>query len=134
MKTLIVDDDFTSRSLLQRILKEYGPANIAVNGKEALEAVRFALSSGEPYDLVCLDIMMPEMNGLDALPQMRTLEEEHGIVPGEGAMIIMTSALDNPKTVIACYSNLCDAYLVKPIEKSKLFDELRRLKLISKKG
>ena len=63
MKTLIVEDDFTSRLYLQELLKGYGPTHIAVNGKEAIEATHLALEAGEPYNLICLDIMMPEMDG-----------------------------------------------------------------------
>jgi two-component system chemotaxis response regulator CheY len=54
MKTLIVEDDFTSRVLLQELLKSYGPSHIAVNGKEAIDAVRMSLEKEEPYDLICL--------------------------------------------------------------------------------
>jgi len=70
MKTLIAEDDFTGRLLLQEILKRYGALHIAVNGKEAVEAVRTAMDAGEPYDLVCLDIMMPEMDGYQALAEI----------------------------------------------------------------
>jgi len=130
MKTLIVEDDFTSRLLLQGILKNHGPAHVAVNGKEAVEAVRAALESGEPYDLICLDIMMPEMDGQQALQQIRALEEAEGVLLGNGARIIMTTALGDSKNVFAAYSGQCEAYLVKPIDKAKLLDELRKLKLI----
>ena len=60
MKTLIVEDDFTSRLLLQEFLKAYGPCHIAGNGGKAIEAVSLALDAQEPYDLICLDIMMPD--------------------------------------------------------------------------
>ena len=66
MKTLIVEDDFTSRLLLQEILKRFGEIHIAVNGKEAVAAVRSAMDAGVPYDLICLDMMMPEMDGREA--------------------------------------------------------------------
>ncbi|NCC53452.1 MAG: response regulator, partial [Spartobacteria bacterium] len=71
MKTLIVDDDFTNRILLQAIMEEYGVAHIAVNGREAVDAVCMAMDDGVPYDLVCLDIMMPEMDGQEALKAIR---------------------------------------------------------------
>ena len=131
MKTLIVEDDFTSRLLLQEILKNYGPSHVAVNGKEAVEAVSAALESGEPYDLVCIDIMMPEMDGQQALKQIRALEEAKGILSTDGAKIIMTTALGDMKNVMTAFSGLADDYLVKPIDKAKLLDQVRKCKLIS---
>lgn len=130
MKTLIVEDDFSSRLLLQELLKIYGRTHIAVNGKEAVEAVRMALEAREPYSLICLDIMMPEMDGLEALRQIRNLEENKGILSQNAAKIVMTTALADPKNVIAAFGSLCDAYLTKPIHKAKLLEELRKLKLI----
>lgn len=130
MKTLISEDDFTSRLLLQEILKIYGPVHIAVNGREAQEAVGLALEAGEPYDLICMDIMMPEMDGHEAVQGIRKLEEARGIVSSEGAKIIMVTALADLKNAMAAFHNLCDVYLTKPLQKAKLLEELRNLKLI----
>jgi two-component system, chemotaxis family, chemotaxis protein CheY len=130
MKTLIVEDDFTSRLLLQEILKPYGTVHIAVNGKEAVQAVSDALESGEKYDLICLDIMMPEMDGQQALYNIRALEEAKGILSSDGAKIIMTTALSDMKNVITAYSGLADGYMVKPIDKAMLLDQVRKFKLI----
>ena len=130
MKTLIVEDDFTSRLLLQELLKSYGPVHIAVNGREAIAAVRLALKAVEPYDLICLDIMLPEMDGHEVLQQIRALEEARDISLTCGAKIVMTTTLGDIKNVAAAYRELCDGYLVKPIGKAKLLDELRRLRLI----
>lgn len=131
MKTLIVEDDFTSRLLLQGFLKSHGPSHVAVNGREAVEAVRLALEAVEPYDLICLDIMMPEMDGQQALKEIRALEEARGIIPPGGAKIVMITALGDMKSVFAAYSGLCDAYLTKPTQKAKLLKELRKLALIA---
>jgi two-component system, chemotaxis family, chemotaxis protein CheY len=131
MKTLIVEDDFTSRLLLQEILKGYGATHVAVNGREAVEAVRMALAAGKPYDLVCLDIMMPEMDGLEALKKIRELEEASGVISSSGAKIVMTTALDDPKHVMKAFAGLCDAYLSKPIDKAKLLDTLMKVKLLA---
>jgi two-component system, chemotaxis family, chemotaxis protein CheY len=130
MKTLIVEDDFTSRLYLQEILKKYGPTHVAMNGKEAVEAVRAALEAGEPFDLICLDIMMPEMDGQAALQQIRALEEAKGIIPIKGARIVMTTALSDSKNILASFKGQCDFYLTKPVDKARLLEELRKLKLI----
>jgi two-component system chemotaxis response regulator CheY len=131
MKTLIVEDDFTTRLIMHEILKQYGPAHVAVNGKEAVVAIGTALKDGKRYDLVCLDIMMPEMDGKEALKQIRAKEEAQGILAADQRVkIIMTTALDDIKNINASFRDLADAYLVKPIDKAKMLDELRKLKLI----
>ena len=132
MKTLIVEDDFASRVLMHELLKGYSTSiHTAVNGKEAVAAVCMAIETGEPYDLICLDIIMPEMNGQEALREIREQEEKKGIPSPQGAKIVMTTALGDVQNVGAAYHNLCDAYLTKPIEKSKLIEKLRELNLIS---
>jgi two-component system chemotaxis response regulator CheY len=130
MKTLVVEDDFTSSLLLREILKHYGPSHAALNGREAVDAVRTAIDSGEPYDLICLDIMMPEMDGHEALQHIRALEEAKGIIAIRGAKIVMTTALDDSKNILASFKDQCDIYLTKPVDKAKLLGELRKLKLI----
>jgi two-component system chemotaxis response regulator CheY len=74
--------------------------------------------------------MMPGMDGQEALTRIRAQEVEHDLNSSQGATILMTTALDDPQNVIAAYKNLCDGYLVKPISKTALFDELRKHKLL----
>lgn len=131
MKTLVVEDDFTSRLLLQEVLKVYGPVHVAVNGKEAISAVRAAMAVRQPYNLVCMDIMMPEMDGQNALKAIRDIEEGQGITSTYGAKVFMTTALGHPKDICQAFYSLCDSYLVKPIDRSKLISALRQHKLIS---
>ena len=130
MKTLIVEDEFTSRLLLQRLLQGYGECHVAVNGKEAVQAFQAAMECDQSYNLICLDIMMPEMDGQEALKQIRAMEEAKGILSSHGVKIVMTTALCDSKNLFAAYANLCDGYLVKPIDKVKLLDHLRKLELI----
>jgi len=130
MRTLIVEDDFTSRLLLQSLLSRYGECQIAVNGKEAVTAFRAAQESGQKYDLICMDIMMPEMDGQTALKEIRALEEAGGTLSTHGVKIIMTTALDDVRNVVQSYKSLCDAYLFKPIDSGKLLAHLRDLYLV----
>lgn len=130
LRMLLVEDDFASRLLLHTFLAKYGECHIAVNGREAVEAFRSALEHGERYDLVCMDIMMPEMDGREAVRQIRALEEEFGILSTAGAKIVMTTALDGVKDVIACFRELCDSYLTKPIELAELLAYMRACQLI----
>jgi two-component system chemotaxis response regulator CheY len=130
LRVLIVEDDFTSRLLLQTFLSRYGECHIAVNGKEAVEAFRAALEQGQIYDLICMDIMMPEMDGREAVRHVRGIEEAHGIFSNAGAKIIMTTAVTDLKEVIRCFQELCDCYLVKPIDLTQLLSQLKSFQLI----
>ncbi len=130
MRTLIAEDDFTCRLLLKRILGEHGSCDLAVNGAEAVAAVVMALEAGTPYDLICLDVMMPELDGQKALGRIRDEEEARGILSSRGAKIIMTTALGDVDTIMRSFGGLCDAYLIKPIHKAKLLDEVRGLGLL----
>ena len=124
MKTLIVEDDFTSRVLLQALLQRYGENHIAVNGMEAIQAFQMALAEEKPYDLICLDILMPGMNGHEVLKEIRRIEQNQGIFSTDGVKIIMITALDDLGNAFDAFHELCDAYLTKPIDKAGLIDLL----------
>ena len=131
MKILIVEDDSISRSLMQKILTSYGECDIAENGKEGVKAYKSAIDSGVRYDLVCLDILMPEMDGQEALIKIRQIEKEKGIKESEEAKIIMTTALNDPESIVnAFYKGNATAYIVKPVTREKLNEKLHKLGLI----
>lgn len=132
MNTLIVEDEVTSRAILREFLKRYGVPHIAINGKEAVDAVGAALQAGEPFDLICLDIMMPEMDGQEALKRIRQLEFEAGVDAEKRAKVIMTTALADRGNVVEAIQGQCDYFLVKPIDRLALLEELRRMQLIPK--
>jgi two-component system chemotaxis response regulator CheY len=130
LRMLLVEDDFASRLLLQTFLSRYGECHVAVNGREAVDAFRSALERGERYDLICMDIMMPEMDGREAVRQVRAMEEAKGIALTSGAKIIMTTTVDDIKEVFRCFQELCDAYLLKPIDLAKLLSQMKSYHLI----
>ncbi len=129
-KALIVEDEFTSRLILQSSLQKYGEVHIAVNGQEAIEAVNHATELNAPYDLICLDMIMPEMTGQEALKAIRERENKAGIAPNNIAKIIMTTSVSDGKSVITAFKEQCDAYMIKPIDQKKLLQHLRNFKLI----
>lgn len=132
MKTLIVEDDFTSRLLLQTFLSKYGTCHIAANGKEAIEAYRLAETEGERYDLICMDIQMPEMDGHTALQEIRALEKSRNRPECRRTVIIMTTGLSDRDNVSRSAEELCDAYLLKPIDVRTLVSHLRPFGLIDR--
>jgi two-component system, chemotaxis family, chemotaxis protein CheY len=130
LRMLLVEDDFTSRLLLQTFLSRYGECHVAVNGREAVEAFRSALEQGQRYDLICMDIMMPEMDGREAVRQVRLLEEARGILSSSRVKIIMTTAVDDIKEAMRCFKEICDEYLTKPIDLAKLLSHMKFYQLV----
>jgi two-component system, chemotaxis family, chemotaxis protein CheY len=131
MRFLVVEDDFTSRKLLQKILAPYGEVDVAVNGQEAVEAFELALSENNPYGLVCMDIMMPEMDGQEALKRIREIERQRGIANTDEVKVIMTTALDDPKNVVeAYYKGGATSYVPKPIDRQLFLQLLRNIGII----
>lgn len=131
MKILIAEDDFYSRKLMLAFLSPFGECDAAVNGLEAWEAFIDACDLGTPYHLICLDIMMPEMDGQEALIKIRNEEEKRGIPRHERAKIIMVTALDEMKAIMSSYHALCDGYLMKPIDHTMMLEQLKECGLIS---
>lgn len=131
MKTLIVEDDFLSRSLLSTLLSEYGVCHVAVNGQEALIAVEKGLIENDPYNLVCLDIVMPIMDGQQALQEIRKMEERYGIAGRDTTKVIMVTAADDAKNIMKAFrQGHCEAYLTKPLDREKLITHITDLGLI----
>lgn len=130
MKILIAEDDFASRKFMLRFLSKYGECDVTVDGMEAVDAFTMALDADEGYDLVCLDIMMPELDGYQALKQIREYEKEKGISEEDGAKIIMTTALNEGRNVTKAFELGCVAYAGKPIDQDKFENVLRKLNLI----
>lgn len=131
MKALIVDDDFYSRNMIHEILRQVAHCDIAVNGEEAIEAFKRGLVDDEPYNLICLDLLMPEMDGQQALREIRALEKEHGILPQNESKVIVTTMLaDEKETHDAFFLGGATSYLVKPIDEEKLMNEIKSLGLV----
>ncbi len=131
MKILIAEDDFASRKFMLRFLSKFGECDVTVDGMEAVDAFTMALDADEGYDLVCLDIMMPELDGYQALKQIRDYEKEKGISEEDGAKIIMTTALNEGRNVTKAFELGCVAYAGKPIDQDKFENVLRKLNLIN---
>jgi two-component system chemotaxis response regulator CheY len=132
MKTLIVEDDFLARSLLSTLLSEYGVCHVAVNGEEALGAVARAFDEGARYDLICLDIMMPVMDGQQALQEIRKIEDKHGVTGLDATKVIMVTAVDDSRNIMKAFrQGQCEAYLTKPLDRDRLMKHLKDLGLIA---
>lgn len=131
MRSLVVEDDFANRIVLQHLLLPFGECDIAKDGTEALAAFERAQEEGNPYDLICLDLRMPHLSGLEVLRELRAREQKRQIRHPQSVRVIVVTAVDESREVIETYSAGCEAYLVKPIAKQLFLKELHKLGLIS---
>ena len=115
MRILLAEDDFVTRKFMMDFLSSYGECDAAVDGMEAVDAYLMALEDGEPYDLACLDIMMPVMDGIPEEEQVK---------------VIMTTALNDEENVKMAFDLGCSVYSGKPINKEKFDQALKKLGLI----
>lgn len=130
MKALIVEDDYITSEVMKEILSSVGEAEVAENGQIAVDKFMEALDSDNKYDIVFLDIMMPEMDGQDTLRNIRKAESDRNILGLDSVKIVMTTALDDFHNVKSAFKSQCEGYLVKPVEKDKVINTLQDLKLI----
>lgn len=134
LNILIVEDEYISRVLLKEMLAPFGDCKMVTNGKEAVAVLHESYNdSKKRFDLVCLDIMMPEMDGHQVLRELRKIEKEKGLKSIEMTKVVMISALDDTENIIeAIVVGRCQAYLTKPVNKGRLEEQLQDLRLIEK--
>ncbi len=130
MKILIVEDDMVSRRFLGKFLSQYGECDIVVDGMEALDAYLIAIKEEDPYDLICLDIMMPKVDGVKVLKAIRDFEVQRGILPENKVKIIIITALADTEFVNTAFDLGCEAYAAKPVDTDKLVEVMNKLGVI----
>lgn len=127
MKILVAEDDLVSRKFLSMFLSPYGECDQVVDGLEAIHAYQIAMKENEPYDLICLDIMMPKVDGVKVLKAIRGLEIQNNIPIENRAKIIMTTALGETQYVQTAFDFGIEGFASKPIDLAKLVDMMEAL-------
>ena len=100
--------------------------DIAVNGNKAITAIKKAIETNKPYELIFLDIIMPELDGITTLKKIRQLETQHGENAYAKSKIIMTSAIVDKDIILKTARAGCTSYMIKPIDRTRLYDEIRK--------
>jgi len=124
MRILIAEDDSTSAQYMSGLLTRFGECTVVEDGELALAAYHAARAEGRPYEFICLDIMMPRMNGQEVLEEIRRGEAEAGVASGSGVKIVMTTALGDVRSVMSAYKGGATAYITKPILTERLFETM----------
>jgi len=132
MKIMIVDDDATCSHIYKLALSKYGNCTIATTGFEALELYKKSRLSNEPFDLIVLDIMMPDINGYDDLKAIRFFEKTLNIDINNQVKVILTTALDDEENQkIAHQLNpQTEAYIAKSVSPDLLVEKIKGFGLL----
>ena len=129
MKILVVDDELVSRKKMHKIMEQAGECESYDNGTDALKAFKDAMVSDAPFDLISLDIAMPDMSGIDVLTQIRAFERENGVARSESVKIMMVTSHSDQENVVASLKAGCNNYIVKPFDKERVFSKIESLGL-----
>ncbi len=127
MRILIADDDETCAMVLASMLKPYGSTVMVGEGAAVIRLVTASLVEQQPFDLICLDIMMPGLDGQACLCCIRAIEQGFGRLGGAGTKILMATGLNAPDDILGAFRNQCEGYLIKPIERGRLVAQLTSL-------
>ena len=128
---MIVDDDPISRGVLANILKDIGDCEKISNGSEAILAFESKVSTKDRYDIITLDISMPDISGLTVLYKMRKVETQYNVPEEERAKIIMVTADGNRDHIKTAISEKCTYYIVKPFSRDEIMEKFKKQKIIS---
>jgi two-component system chemotaxis response regulator CheY len=121
MRILIVDDDYISRTKLKALLRPYGDCDAIHNGALALEMFEQAWKDHAPYDLITMDVDMPDFRGQHIVQRIRDWEQDwQSYKQDKEARILMVSGLDDPQSIVGAFRTGCEAYVVKPIKREEL--------------
>jgi two-component system, chemotaxis family, chemotaxis protein CheY len=131
MRILIAEDDYASRRYLQKLLSRFGQCDLTLDGMETLDAFMIAMDEDKPYELICLDIMMPKVDGIKTLKAIREIEKQRNINENKKVKVIMTTALNDTDVVKKAFDFGCEAYAVKPIDEEKFVEVMTKLGLVN---
>ena len=122
-KVLVVDDEAINRRLIRGVLAYKAVCDCVETGQEALIAFTSAYETKNPYQVVLLDIAMPQMDGIEVVKAMRGYEETNGIRLGKGIPIIMVTAFKEP--FMEAFQEGADDYILKPVDQDTLIQKIR---------
>lgn len=129
MKILVVDDEIVSQKKMMKILSGFGTCDGVKTGKDALRAVKTALEKWQLYNLITLDVSMPDISGVDVLTAVREMETDRGLTDDEKSKILMVTSHSDMETVKACVGK-CDGYIIKPFNKEVMTGKIKKTGLL----
>jgi len=129
MNILVVDDEIVSQKKMIKILSGFGTCDGVKTGKSALRAVKTALENWKLYNLITLDVSMPDISGIKVLAAIRKMETDRSLADDEKSRILMVTSHSDMETVKACVGK-CDGYIIKPFNREVMTNKIKKIGLI----
>ena len=130
MKILVVDDEPVSRKKMEVIMQNFGFCDSARSGEEAINLFVIALASNRPFDVIALDISMPDMDGLGVLLKIREIEKNENVAFENRVKVIMVTSKSDKESVLSSMNGGCNEYIIKPFNWKIIFNKLIKLKVL----
>ena len=127
MRILIVDDEMVSRTKLELIMEYFGDCKAVDQGDDALAAFHEAHLDDDPFNLIMLDINLPDIDGIRVLSAIRNSEKHLNIEQARKAKILMTTSYRDKDRIVASVQSGCDDYIGKPFDLNLIRTKLGKL-------
>ncbi|MGL1934117.1 MAG: response regulator [Fibrobacterales bacterium] len=133
-KLLVIEDNLISQKTLSFYLQKYGEVISASGGNDGFNQFLKAYKDKEPFDVICLDINMPDKDGITVLNEIRNFEESEGFSLADSCKIFMVTSYDQMDIIIGSFKKLCNGYLTKPLKMEALDEAFIKEGIIINKG
>ena len=128
LKILAIDDEFAALTKMKAMLSTFGECEVATSGAQTIDLIREAIQEGKYFDLITIDIELPDIDGIALLSEILREEKQYNLC----AVKLMVSASSTPSNVCRAKKQNCDGFLVKPIKKDILHQKLHTLGVLQK--
>ncbi|MBN2412667.1 response regulator [candidate division KSB1 bacterium] len=127
MRILVVDDDYVSRTKLKSLLSAYGDCDAVDNGEIALKMFEKAYKESVPYNLITMDIEMPDLSGQEVVHSIRQWELENKVKTSRQVKILMITIKNDVDDIMSSFKEGCEWYLTKPVTPENLREALAKV-------
>ena len=136
MKVLVIEDDSSTQLLVKKIFGDNVELTVCGESVEGIDLFVDKMIAFDPFDVVLIDINLPDLNGVHTLHLLRRFELVKGIMDKRKAKIIMMTGTADEQNVKSSLANGCDQFLIKPVSKEKVEAKFKavgiRLNLVEK--
>lgn len=129
MKILVADDEMVSRGKLQHIMSRFGRCKAVAGGKKAMAEFERGWNDEDPYDLMMLDISMPDLSGPEVLARIRSFERTGKVPRANQIAVVMVTSHADRNHILSCLQRGCNDYIVKPFTLETIREKIARLKV-----